>query len=76
MVHSIMKIDDTYRAGSVLRPDGDLIVFANPKTLDYGANTKLKNLTKDGTERSISLHTGSRHLSNFSAKEMLLRRSL
>ncbi len=76
IVHRIMNIDDTYRSGSVLRPDGDLIVFADPPTLAYGENVKLKNLTKDGSERSISLHTGTRNLSNVSAKELLLRKSL
>jgi hypothetical protein len=72
----MMNIDDTYRSGSVLRPDGDLIVFADPKTLAYGENVKLKNLTKEGTERSISLHTGTRHLSNASARDLLLKKSL
>ncbi len=76
IVHKMMNIDDTYRSGSVLRPDGDLVVFADPPTLAYGENVKLKNLTKDGSERSISLHTGTRHLSNASAREFLLKKSL
>ena len=62
-----------FAGGSV---HGDLIVFADPPTLAYGENVKLKNLTKDGSERSISLHTGTRNLSNVSAKELLLRKSL
>lgn len=76
IVHRMMNIDDTYRSGSVLRPDGDLVVFADPPTLAYGENVKLKNLTKEGTERSISLHTGTRHLSNASARELLYQKPL